>query len=144
MGNYTELYYHFVWATKNRQPLISFEVAMHLHGFVRSKCTELGGAVFAVNGMPDHLHIACSLPATVAISVFVEKIKGASAHFINRYEPLATDLEGAFHWQSGFGALTFARRDLARIVAYVDNQQQRHADGPLSAAMERFSDESRS
>ena len=31
MGNYTELFYHFVWATKRRQPFITPEVEPPLY-----------------------------------------------------------------------------------------------------------------
>ena len=48
---------------------------------------------------------------------------------------------GGSFWQPGYGALTFAKRDLAHIIAYVENQKQHHRDGTLSAKMERMEDE---
>ncbi len=38
MGNYTELFYHFVWATKLRAPYVTPDVEQSLHDFLRHKC----------------------------------------------------------------------------------------------------------
>lgn len=59
-------------------------------------------------------------------------LKGASSHFVNQHE----ELEGRLYWQDGYGALTFARRDLERVVAYVANQKRHHREGALRLKME--------
>lgn len=37
-----------------------------------------------------------------------------------------------FYWQEGYRALTFARTDLSRVVAYIRSQKRHHAEGRLS------------
>jgi REP element-mobilizing transposase RayT len=128
---YTELFYHFVWATKGREPLLTTELEPHVHRFLRHKCEEMGIAVYAVNGMPDHVHLACTLPTDLSIADALEKLKGSSSHFANALP------DSYLYWQPGYGALTFARRDLTRIVRYIDGQKEHHAAGTLSPAMER-------
>jgi len=59
---YTQLYYHFVWSTRDRQPLITVELEPHLHRYIRHKCQELEVFVHALNSMPDHVHLACGEP----------------------------------------------------------------------------------
>src|SRR5438105_1273658 len=112
-NHYTQLYYHFIWATRGREPMIDAEMEPHLYRYLRRKCESIGVLVHALNGMPDHVHLACTLPTTLAIADFLETIKGSSSHFVN-HRP---DSDGQFYWQSGYGALTFSKRDLARIVA---------------------------
>ena len=46
-----------------------------LLGYLRPKCQALGVLVYAVNGMPDHLHLACTLPTHLSIADFLEAIK---------------------------------------------------------------------
>ena len=105
-----------------------------LHGYVRQKCREMGVFFYAVNGMPDHLHLVCAIPATLSISVFMNGIKGGSSFYISHLP------QGeALRWQSGYGHLTFATNDLARVTAYVGNQKTHHASGRLSPKMERTS-----
>lgn len=140
MGNFTEMFHHFVWATKRREPLITPDMEPALHDFIRHKCAVLGATIYAVNGMPDHVHLACSLPMTLAPSDFLEKIKGGSAYFINHKPEWRDNLQVYLRWQSGSGALTYTRRDLVRIIAYVDNQKSHHARGTLSPKMEQCDD----
>jgi REP element-mobilizing transposase RayT len=132
-SKYTQLYFHFVWTTAGRQPFISEEVEVHLYRYLRHKCHTMGVFVYALNGMPDHVHLACTLPTSMAIADFVETIKGSSAHFINHLPGVKHQL----YWQSGYGALTFARRDLQRIVSYIDHQKSHHRNKKLSPEMER-------
>jgi len=131
---YTEIYYHLVWTTKMREEMISPEVEASLYPCLKAICREKGVTVHALNGMPDHVHLACTLPTTVALADLMHRLKGSSAHLINHLP------EGrlALAWQPGYGALTFAQRDLMRVTAYIQNQQSHHGAGTLSEKMERI------
>lgn len=132
-NTYTELYYHFIWTTKGRQPLITPAMEEHLYRYIRHKCGMSSVLIHALNGMPDHVHLACTLPANLSIAAFLATIKGSSAHFINHLP----DAEYQLYWQPGYGALTFTKRELPRIVAYIDDQKAHHGEGTLSPRMER-------
>ncbi|MGI4787822.1 MAG: IS200/IS605 family transposase [Janthinobacterium lividum] len=137
MGVYTEAYYHFVWATRKREWFISEAVERDLHRYIQGKCDVLRVHIYAMNGMPDHVHLVVGLPATLSVSDFVEAIKGASSHYINHLP----EQENCLYWQPGYGLLTFARSALDRIILYVENQKQHHAvGGLLSPKMERTAD----
>ncbi len=100
-STYYELHYHFVWATKERLPLITHRVEVELYGHIRGKCTDLRVRVHALDGIEDHSHLVCSLPTTISIADFLQRVKGASSHFAN-------ELTG----EHG----TFARGELDRLV----------------------------
>jgi putative transposase len=134
-GNYTQLYYHFVWSTRERQALILQEIESEVHTCIRRKCEALRVLVLALNSMPDHVHLVCSLPTHLAVAEFMEAIKGASAHFINHRPGLSARL----YWQSGYGVLTFSKRDVPRVVRYVQQQRAHHQSHQLSPALERWS-----
>ena len=134
---YTEIYYHFIWATKMRGAMLVPEIELSLYKSIYASCRDLGVIIHALNGMPDHLHLACSLPTTVTVAGVMQQVKGSSAHLINH-------LPGGRHplaWQPGYGALTFANRDLETITGYVENQQKHHQKGTLSEKMERTATE---
>jgi putative transposase len=135
---YTELFYHFVWSTKNREPLITPELELLLYGQIHAKCKELGVIVHALNGMPDHVHLCCTMPVGLCISDLMEKVKGSSSHFINQ----RTNLGIKLYWQPGYGALTVSKRHLATVVNYIDNQKQHHSENTLSGKLERTSEDS--
>lgn len=133
---YTEIYYHLVWATKMREEMIMPEVAEVLYPCLKAICRKKEVTIHALNGMPDHVHLACTVPPMVALSDLMHRLKGSSAHLVNH-------LPGrnlALAWQPGYGALTFAKRDLERVTAYIQNQQEHHQRGSLSAKMERSSE----
>lgn len=48
---YWMLFYHLVWTTKNREPLLTADVEPTIHKHLSEKAFNLGGHVFAVNGV---------------------------------------------------------------------------------------------
>jgi putative transposase len=130
---YTQFFYHFIWATRDRQPFITPEVEAPLYRFIRARCGELGVFVHALDGIEDHIHLVASVPPRLAVAQVLHDLKGASSRLINGLP----DPDFRLYWQTGYGGLTFARKDLARVVEYVRNQKQHHRDGRLSAEMER-------
>ena len=136
MGVYIEAFYHFVWATRKREHFITAETERVLHRYIRQRCEGFRVTVHALNSRPDHVHLAVTLPATLAPTDFMETIKGASARFANHIP----ETEDCLYWQEGYGWLTFASDDLPRIVRYVDRQKERHDAGRLSIKMERAAD----
>ncbi|MGV3722583.1 MAG: IS200/IS605 family transposase [Actinomycetota bacterium] len=130
---FTQLYYHFIWGTKLREPYITEELEERLYAYIRSRCRELGIVVHALNGMEDHTHLACSLPVTLSIADALDKLKGSSSHFANH----APDFGARLYWQPGYGALTFTRQELPRVTAYVTNQKQHHRERSLWGQLER-------
>ena len=131
---YHQLYYHLVWATKKREPLITPDLEADLHHYLRGKVIELGGVVHAVGGMEEHVHLAASIPPRLAVATCVGRLKGASSHWVTHVCPLRLP----FEWQDGYGALSFGKRALPQVVAYVLNQRQRHRDRCLIPEMERI------
>jgi putative transposase len=65
------LFYHFVWTTKERLPLITEANREPIFAAIGAKVIELGGIVHAVNSMPDHIHVVASVPPAIALSEIV-------------------------------------------------------------------------
>jgi len=91
---YSEVYYHLVWGTRNREPLIDGPVERMLFGYLRRRASELGAKIYALNSMPDHVRLACSIPPRLFVGDFMEAIKGASSHHINH----SADRELKLYW----------------------------------------------
>lgn len=134
---YWQLYYHLVWATKHREPLITAELEPMLWQYLRGKGLALGGVVHAVGGIEDHVHVAVSVPPRLAVATYVGQLKGASSHWV-------THLSGyphPFDWQEGYGAFSFSRRSLPQVVDYVHRQHEHHHGGVVIGALERMESE---
>ena len=129
------LYYHLVWATKDREPLIQPANEERLYAYLVHKAAELGIYVYAVNGWSDHIHLVAAIPPTRAIADTVKRLKGASSHDLN----LGDQLE-QFAWQRGYGALSLGERHRPDAVAYVQNQKTHHARQAANAWLERYAE----
>jgi REP element-mobilizing transposase RayT len=83
---YYQLFYHLVWSTKNREPLLTPQVEPIIHNYLRTKAIGLGATVFALNGIENHIHIVASIPPRIAVAKFVGQIKAvASTRFNNAH-----------------------------------------------------------
>ena len=131
---YWKLYYHFIWGTKNRLPLINSAFESELYKVIAAKVKTMDGFVHAIGGTEEHVHLAVSIPPKVAPAKFIGDVKGNSSHYINHI--IKPDFE--FHWQDEYGVLSLGEKNLPAIVKYIHNQKQHHADGTLIAAMERM------
>ena len=132
------LYYHLVWATEKREPVITPEMEQELYAAICSKVKALGGYVFALNGHEDHVHLAGSIPPKVSVSDFVGQVKGSSSFHINHLPGDRPRLQ----WQREYGVMSFRRTDVERIVEYIERQKEHHGPGgTVSRTLETCSEE---
>lgn len=115
------LYYHIVWATKDRCPFILPEIEPQLYNYIIHKSKEFNCNIHAVNGMSDHLHLIVSIPPTLAVAEYIRKIKGSSSNYLNKI------LTNRFLWQNGYGVFTVGVKNLDIAINYVQNQKVHHA-----------------
>jgi len=131
---YWQLFYHLVWGTKNREPLITLDLEPDLHNYLRGKGLDLGGVVHAVGGIEEHVHVVVSIPPRVSVSTYVGQLKGASSHWVSH----VSGHQGPFAWQESYGAISFGKRTLPQVVDYVGKQREHHQTGQIIPAMERI------
>lgn len=128
-------YYHVIWATKNRQPIMTPKIEAIVMNVIRNKSRELECPILAQNAVPDHLHIALNIPPSLAVAAWVKRVKGASSHEVNSMFP---DLPERFQWQGGYSVLTFGVKNLEFVVRYIENQKEHHASGTLEPYLEHL------
>ena len=100
------LYYHLVWGTKHREPLIVPHIESQLYSYLAHKAGELGIYIYQVNGWLDHVHLILAIPPKLSISDAVKNLKGASSRFINDRQLL----DDHFKWQRGYGILSLGEK----------------------------------
>ncbi len=130
---YWQLFYHLVWATKNREPLLTPEVEPIIYNYIRAKAIGLGATVFALNGWVDHGHLVASIPPKISVATFIGQIKGAtSAKFNQSGHPAAP-----FFWQDEYAAFSFDYKRLPNYVGYVERQKEHHKNLSTIYVLER-------
>ena len=129
---YTKLFYHVIWSTKNREPIITSGIEDKLHRYLAKKVISLGGIVYAINGISDHVHLAVSIPPSISISKFIGQIKAVSSTKLNQSELI----DYKFRWQTSYSIFTFRESELPGIIRYIKNQKDHHAEGRLRNSLE--------
>jgi putative transposase len=130
---YSEIHLHFVWHTKNNEPLLTPDLEKEAHELVRQKALETRGViVHEVGGTEDHIHIAVTVPPTLTPATFVGQIKGASSFTLGKLHPARP-----FAWQGGYGVVSFGTKGLPWVVQYIRNQKKHHAEKKQHERLER-------
>ncbi|GAB4539155.1 MAG: IS200/IS605-like element ISDra9 family transposase [Pleurocapsa sp.] len=128
------LYYHLVWATKNRQPFIHRDREVRLYPYIISKADSLNCIIHAINGTENHLHVIASIPPQIAIAEFMKRIKGSSSHYLNQNFPHHPKLA----WQEGYGVFSLGGKQLNTAIAYVQNQKIHHRQNTTISMLEKI------
>ena len=104
--------YLITTVTHSRQSIFSnYDIARLLIHELRTTCNELDIESLAWVVMPDHLHWMFVLNQ-LTVSEVVRRVKGKSAHSINRYRSCSGSV-----WQKGFHDHAIRKQEDIRSVA---------------------------
>ncbi|HET6227898.1 MAG TPA: IS200/IS605 family transposase [Bacteroidia bacterium] len=121
-NTFSQIYVQIVFAVKRRESLIDSSWEDELHKYISGIIDKKNQKLFAINGMPDHIHILLSLAPTCAISDLVREIKKSSTNFIKEKKFLTRE----FQWQEGYGVFSYNKSILPNVIAYIHNQKEHH------------------
>ena len=124
------LFYHLVWSTDGRRPLITPSIEAAAHRELRAVADRCGILVHAIGGIEDHLHVVVSIPPKLSVADAVQRLKGSSSH------ALRAEFGDTFKWQSEYSVDSFSERHLPAVIAYVQNQRRHHQNNTLIASIE--------
>ena len=119
---YWKLYYHLIWATFGRHPLITSECEAIMRTVLYTKVKDLKVVLHAVGIVTDHVHVVASIPPVLSVAACVKHLKGATSRAAN----VQAGAGLVFRWQEGYGVLSLGERSLATVVAYVRDQPRHH------------------
>ena len=134
---YWRLFYHLIWTTTNRVPLIGPEEEAIIRRSFHLTFGDLGVIPHAIYLMPEHVHVAVSALPKVSPAELVRRLKGASSRELNRHEERSLS---TFAWQGEYGVHSFGEQALPTIIEYVLNQAAHHANDTLWPGLERTSE----
>ncbi len=132
-----KIFYHVAWTTDLRHPMISPKIEEVLYPFLENKAKRFKSFISGIGGTENHIHLAITIPPSESVSDIIGKLKGSSSYFLNKELQITKN----FGWQDGFGVLSFADKDLQRVLRYIHNQKENHRIGKLNNKMETFSED---
>jgi REP element-mobilizing transposase RayT len=118
-----KLYAHIVFSTKHRYPFLSDKsIRKEVHAYLGGICNTLDTQPIVVGGPADHVHILCLISKNSAVSRMVGELKRVSSIWIKTKGRAL----GKFRWQTGYGAFSIGRSEVARVRSYIENQERHH------------------
>jgi REP element-mobilizing transposase RayT len=121
-NTYTQIYLQIVFAVKWRQSLLQDNFREGVHKYITGIVENRGQKLIAINSVSDHIHILVGFGTNITIADLVHDIKIASTNYIND-QRLALK---KFAWQNGYGAFSYSKSQIDRVVKYILNQQKHH------------------
>ena len=119
---YVSAYFHCVFSTKERRPLITPALRNRLWPFLGGIARQNKMKAIEIGGVEDHVHILLSLPPTMPISKALQLIKGGSSKWVHETFPE----HRLFAWQEKYGAFSVSVSQLDKIVEYIKGQEEHH------------------
>lgn len=116
--------YHFVWIPKYRRPILVGQIAEKLSELLYQKTRELGGKILNLTIQPDHVHLFCSFPPTIAPYQIMYRLKGLTAHELREEFPeLKSRLPNL--WTRSYYVGTAGNVSTETIQQYIEAQKGR-------------------
>lgn len=131
---YTKVLIHYIWATKNREHLISKELKPLLLQHIKENSIKKGIFIDTLNCISNHIHLLVSLGTEQTIAKTAMLIKGESSFWINKHQNLKTK----FEWQDEYIALSVSYSAIDKVRAYILNQEEHHKKKTFTEEYEEF------
>ncbi len=121
-NTYNQLFIHLVFGVKYREGVISASWRQRLYEYTIGIIEKCGHKVYAIGGMQDHVHILVSMSPKQSVSDLVRDVKRSTSMWINENRMVV----GRFEWQEGFGAFSYGKSQVEKVVNYIRNQEVHH------------------
>ena len=120
--SFTNLLYHIVFSTKERQPIITHEYQPRLYEYIGGIIRGTGGISLGIDGTGDHVHVLAKLRPDRALSDVLRDLKANATGWMHDVFPVLRD----FSWQRGCGAFTVSHSNVNEVRDYIARQKEHH------------------
>ncbi len=114
------LFYHLVWTTRVRAPLIDLEAAKFLCRALRPMAQENRAEVLEMGVVSTHIHLLVRAQPLADLPRMVGRMKGATSRIAKR------DMIAPLSWADGYDLETVSPADEMKIRHYLRAQPFRH------------------
>ena len=121
-NTYTQLVYHVVFSTKNRERTLPDAHRNDLYRYFWGVHKNLNCHLYRIGGIDDHVHILTGMPTTLSMADYIGTIKTATSRWL-KTQAAFPRFEG---WQDGYGGFTESFRDKDALIEYIKGQMEHH------------------
>jgi putative transposase len=120
-STHSALYFHVIFATKNREPLIDAQWEDRLFAFIGGIVRNADGKLLAAGGAADHVHLLLCLSPSHFIPDLMRDLKRDSSKWVNNEIGVRT-----FAWQEGYGIFSVSVSAIDSVTGYIRTQREHH------------------
>ncbi len=121
-GTYSQIILHVVFSTKRRAAFITPEIQSRLYEYIGGLVRAERGALFAIGGMPDHVHLLLRWRTDQAVADLMRTVKARSSQWVHQTFADA----GKFAWQEGYGVFSVSKSAESDVKRYIESQGEHH------------------
>ena len=121
-NTFHQLYVQIVFSVKKRESLIPIKHKEEIHKYITGIVKNNKCKMIAINSVEDHIHIFVGIHPTISVSNLVKDIKTSTTEFIKDKRWI----KFKFNWQDGYGAFSYSRSHIDKVVKYIENQEIHH------------------
>jgi len=122
MSTFTQILYHIIFSTKQREPVLEHKNRPELYKYIWGILNKKQCHLYRIGGFTNHIHIASHIHPSVSLAGLVKDIKVASSAYIKENQMFEK-----FHaWQIGYAAFTYSYKDKDQLIEYIKNQEIHH------------------
>jgi REP element-mobilizing transposase RayT len=133
-NTYTKLNIHIVFHVKSTSVCIKNEDLPKVFAYIGGIVRNVDGYPVTIGGIENHIHILATMPKTMSVSEFVQKIKANSSRWIKTLDKYYE----SFAWQEGYGAFCVSPSLLKKTIHYIETQEQHHHEESVRDEFKRF------
>lgn len=120
------IYFHVVWTTRDRLPLIDAGLARFLCGFLRAVAIQENARILEIGMVRTHVHLLVRARPTTNLSRLLQRLKGGSAAIAGK-ERHSTD-GNCLRWARGYSIHSVNPRGIPAAREYLRAQGKHHPD----------------
>ena len=117
-----QLYFHLVWTTRDRLPMIDTATRAFLDEFFKKKAAKQESQVVGLAILKTHVHMLVRTQARIDLPRLVQFFKGGSSYAASRLPGNALGLR----WAKEYSATTVSPRQLKEAMRYLETQDRHH------------------
>ena len=121
-NTFSQLFYHFVFSTKNRENFIRPEIEIRIWSYLGGIARKHKLTALQIGGIENHIHALIIAPPVLAPSQIAQWLKGDSSKWIHEE---FSDLRN-FGWQDGYGIFSVSKSNAPKVIEYIKKQREHH------------------
>jgi len=124
-GTYSQILLHVVFSTKGRAAFIKPGIQTRLYDYIGGIVRAEKGTLYAIGGMPDHVHLLLRWRTDAGIANLMRAVKARSSLWVHQTFPSFS----GFAWQEGYAVFSVSKSVEPDVKAYIENQVEHHKKG---------------